>query len=51
MDNETNRLIERWILAFCEPPPLIDAELMRRVLAEHEARPYGQGVDGGQARS
>ncbi|HEY1224432.1 MAG TPA: hypothetical protein VGE54_04310 [Brevundimonas sp.] len=47
MDADGERLLERWILAFCEPPPLIDVELMRRVLAEHEARPYGQGVDGG----
>ena len=46
MDSETKRLIERWILTFCEPPALIDAELMRRVLAEHEARPFGQDVGG-----
>lgn len=50
MDGETNRLIEHWILTFCEPPPLIDVELMRRVLAEHEARPYGQDIDGAGAR-
>ena len=36
MDSETERLIDRWILAFCEPPPLVDAELMRRVLADYE---------------
>jgi hypothetical protein len=35
---ETERLMERWILAFCEPPPLLDAELMARLLAEHEAK-------------
>jgi hypothetical protein len=37
MDRETRALVERWIIAFCEPPVLIDAELMRRVLAEVEA--------------
>ncbi len=50
MDIETDGLIERWILAFCEPPALIDAELMRRVLADHEARTAGQGKDGCGAR-
>ena len=38
MDDDTRKLIDRWILAFCEPPPLIDAELMRRVLADYEDR-------------
>lgn len=38
MDDELERLTERWILAFCETPPLADPELMRRVLAEWEAR-------------
>ncbi len=38
MEDETERLVERWILAFCEPPPLIDAELMRRMLADHDAK-------------
>ena len=50
MDSEMNGLVERWILTFCEPPALIDAELMRRVLAEHEARPFGQDIDGGGSR-
>lgn len=36
MDIETERLIERWIIAFCEAPPLVDAELMRMVLAQYE---------------
>ena len=31
-------LIQRWIIAFCEVPALIDVELMERVLSEHEAR-------------
>lgn len=34
MDRETEMLVERWILAFCETPPLLDADLMRRVLEE-----------------
>lgn len=34
MDAETERLMERWITTFCETPPVLDAELMRRVLAE-----------------
>jgi hypothetical protein len=36
LDSETRTLVERWILAFCETPVLIDAELMRRVLDEAE---------------
>jgi len=47
MDIKADGLIERWILAFCEPPPLVDAELMRRVLADHEARPLEKDRDGG----
>ena len=39
MDAETEHLIQRWILAFCEAPILIDAELMRMVLADIEANP------------
>ncbi len=39
MDNETEALVKRWIIAFCEMPILIDAELMRAVLAEVEAKP------------
>lgn len=34
MDIETQRLVEAWILRFCEAPVLIDKELMRRLLAE-----------------
>jgi hypothetical protein len=34
MDEDLNRLTERWILAFCEAPPILDAELMRQVLDE-----------------
>lgn len=37
MDDETGRLVERWILTFLEVPPLRDAELLARLLAEHEA--------------
>ncbi|MFA4893578.1 hypothetical protein [Brevundimonas sp.] len=38
MDIETKVLVQRWIIAFSETPILIDAELMRRVLSDHEAR-------------
>lgn len=34
MTDELRRLTERWIMTFCEMPVLLDAELMRRVLAE-----------------
>lgn len=37
MDVETRALVQRWMIAFREPPVLIDAELMRRVLADAEA--------------
>lgn len=37
MDDETSRLVERWIIAFLETPSLPDAELMARILAEHDA--------------
>ena len=36
MDQETAALVQRWILTFLEQPPLIDAELMKTVLAEHD---------------
>ena len=36
MDQEQTALIKRWIQTFSEPPPLVDVELMRIVLAEHE---------------
>lgn len=36
VDPDAERLLERWIIAFCEPPPLVDVELMRRVLADLE---------------
>ena len=39
MDQEQTALIKRWIQAFSEPPPLVDVELMRAVLADVEARP------------
>ena len=38
MDVETEKLIQRWIIAFCEAPVLVDPELMRIVLADEEAR-------------
>ena len=36
MDEETDALIQRWIITFCEMPPLVDKELMRAVLADME---------------
>ncbi|MDP3404899.1 MAG: hypothetical protein Q8S03_09425 [Brevundimonas sp.] len=39
METETEALIRRWIVAFCEVPILIDPELMRGLLADAEARP------------
>lgn len=39
MDTETRALVQRWIIAFCEMPILIDKELMRRVLADLESKP------------
>ncbi len=38
MDPDTKRLLDRWIQTFLEPPPLLDAALMRRVLDDHERR-------------
>ncbi|MDO9586531.1 MAG: hypothetical protein Q8R45_08360 [Brevundimonas sp.] len=40
MDTETRALVQRWILAFCETPILIDPDLMRRVL--DDAEPAGE---------
>ena len=37
LDSETRSLVQRWIIAFCEAPVLIDPVLMRRVLEETEA--------------
>ena len=36
MDNETRALVQRWMTAFHEGPILIDADLMRQVLADVE---------------
>ena len=53
MDAETKTLVDRWTLAFREPPVLIDAELMRRVLADVDdarGRSTGNGGPGLQGR-
>ena len=42
MDDETSRLVDRWIITFLEPPAFVDAELMARVLAEEDDRIAGQ---------
>lgn len=34
MDQETEALTAAWLAAFGEPPPLVDPELMRPLLAE-----------------
>lgn len=47
LDTETKALVERWILAFCETPILIDPDLMRRVL--DDAVPQPHPTDGGSA--
>lgn len=39
LDTETKALVQRWIIAFCETPVLVDADLMRQVLADVEERP------------
>jgi hypothetical protein len=36
MTEEERQLVDRWIVTFCEAPPVIDAELMRRLIAEQE---------------
>lgn len=38
MTDDERALLDRWILTFCEPPPVLDAELMRRLIAEEQAR-------------
>jgi hypothetical protein len=44
MDKETEALFDRWVLRFCEPPVVLDPELMRRLLAE-EAQPRSDSDD------
>ena len=39
MDDETRRLLDRWIIAFLDPPVLLDPDLMRLILDEHDAVP------------
>jgi hypothetical protein len=38
MDDETRRLFDRWVIAFLDPPVVLDAYLMRLILDEHDAR-------------
>jgi len=47
LSSETAALVQRWIIAFCETPILIDPDLMQRVLTEHDA----QVADTGRAKS
>ncbi len=37
MDEEMGRLLDRWIIAFLDPPAVLDADLMRSILDEHDA--------------
>jgi hypothetical protein len=36
MTEEERQLVDQWIVTFCEAPPVVDAELMRRLIAEQE---------------
>lgn len=36
MQDEGRKSLDRWIVTFLEPPPVVDPELMRRLLAEHD---------------
>ncbi|MGV9009423.1 hypothetical protein [Brevundimonas sp.] len=38
MDDEMKRLVDRWVAVFLEMPVLLDAGLMRPMLAEAERR-------------
>lgn len=38
MDEEMKRLVDRWVAVFLEMPVLLDANLMRPMLAEAERR-------------
>jgi len=38
LDSETRALVQRWIIAFCETPVLIDVDLMRQVLDEADGQ-------------
>ena len=37
MTEDTEALIQRWILAFCEMPIIVDPALMRLVLDGHDS--------------
>ena len=41
MTKDERELVDRWIVTFCEVPPVIDAELMRRLITEREATQQG----------
>ena len=45
MTEDTEALIQRWILAFCEMPIIIDPELMRLVLDGPDTRHMEAGHD------
>lgn len=36
MTDEADLVVQRWIIAFCEMPSLVDVELMKALLAEHD---------------
>ena len=37
MTQAEQALVDKWIAVFCEAPPIVDAELMRSLIAEQEA--------------
>jgi hypothetical protein len=39
MDADLETLVDRWMLAFCEAPVLVDADLMRAVLDDLQTTP------------
>lgn len=45
MDAETEHLIQRWIIAFCEMPIIVDPVLMRLVLDGPDATTLESGHD------
>lgn len=50
MSNETAKLVDQWILRFLEAPALSDPDLLRQIIAEHDAmqRDALSGPDGGK---
>jgi hypothetical protein len=45
MNEETEALIQRWILAYCEMPVIVDPVLMRLILDGLDAKTLESGHD------